>query len=119
MSRSVQSFGYRRRVVAGIAGVAILLAAARFVQTLWTAPATHTSGSLTAASDDSYEKGLLPFLRQYCADCHGDGAHEGDFTYDRYQDDGAVKRDRDVWTKVLKKMKSEAMPPADADKPPA
>src|SRR5262249_42725061 len=66
-----------------------------------------------------YEKGLLPFLRQYCADCHAGDSPEGDFAFDRYRDVAAVKRDRHVWTKVLKRLKVEAMPPPKADKPPA
>jgi mono/diheme cytochrome c family protein len=32
------------------------------------------------AAPASYEQALLPFLRQYCTACHGNGAHKGDFT---------------------------------------
>src|SRR5579872_4901360 len=67
----------------------------------------------------SYEQGLLPFLKQYCVDCHGDGAHKGDFRFDQYRDVDMLKRDRPVWTKALKLLKVGAMPPPEADTPPA
>ena len=67
----------------------------------------------------SFEQGLLPFLKHYCVDCHGGGAHSGDFSFDRYQSLDALKRDRHVWTKAMKLLKIEAMPPADAEPPPA
>src|SRR5437870_1824197 len=119
MSRSVPAAASRLRIVAIIGAAAILLAGARFVQTWLSAPIGPTAEGLTTSSRASYEKGLLPFLQQYCAECHGEGAHEGDFAYDRYRDLDAVKHDRHVWTKVLKKLKTEAMPPAEAEKPPA
>ena len=119
MRRSLSTASSRLRIVAVIGAVAILLAGARLAQTRLSAPIGSAAASLVADSHASYKKGLLPFLQQYCAECHGDGAHEGDFTYDRYKDLDAVKRDRHVWTKVLKNLKTEAMPPADADRPPA
>jgi mono/diheme cytochrome c family protein len=105
--------------VTGIAAIAVLWAGACLIYKWSSGCAVQTSESLAAVADDSYEKRLLPFLGQYCADCHGDGAHEGDFTYDRCDDLDALKRDRHVWTRVLKKLKTEAMPPADADQPSA
>ncbi len=76
---------------------------------------TAPSPALTA----SYEQGFLPFLKQYCADCHGDGAHKGDFRFDQYRDVEALKRDRHIWTKALKLLKVGAMPPPDGDVPSA
>jgi mono/diheme cytochrome c family protein len=77
-----------------------------------------TPKSLAMASSASYEQGLLPFLKKYCVDCHGAGAHSGDFSFERYRSVDELKRDRHVWTKALKLLKIEAMPPADADPPP-
>ena len=75
--------------------------------------------SLAMASPASYEQDFVPFLKKYCVDCHGDGAHSGDFSFDRYRNLDALKRDRHIWTKALKLLKIEAMPPADAEPPPA
>jgi len=65
----------------------------------------------------SYEKELLPFIKRYCSDCHGDGAQEGDFSLDRYTDLASIQHDRAVWTKLLKLLQLESMPPSTADQP--
>ena len=125
----------RQSIAAAIGAALVLLGVAGFLQA-WlsranaataegeTAPAAEPNrpGTAKAAAPEvtaSYELGLLPFLKQYCVDCHGDGAHKGDFSFDRYRDLDALKRDRQVWTKALKLLKIEAMPPADADVPPS
>lgn len=62
---------------------------------------------------------IEPFLQQYCADCHGDGADEGDFQI------GSLKRNLneqvnfDAWRLVHDRIKSGVMPPPDADQPTA
>jgi hypothetical protein len=106
----------RLRIVVVVGAMVLVLSGTRFLR-IWLSPPTVRPVPADARND--FEKDLLPFLQHYCADCHGDGGHEGDFTYDRYHDVEALKRDRHVWTKVLKNLKSEAMPPADADPPPA
>src|SRR5262245_13879510 len=63
---------------------------------------TSAAETNSAVPTGSFEQSLLPFLKKYCSECHGNGAHEGDFRYDRYADLDALKRDRYVWTKVLK-----------------
>lgn len=65
----------------------------------------------------TYEQDLLPFIRKYCADCHGNGAQEGDFSLDRYADLNSLHRDRAIWTKLLKLVELESMPPSSADQP--
>lgn len=98
-----------------LATLVILLAGTASVKTRFSVHAAEKP----AAAPATYEQGLLPFLRKYCVDCHGDGAHKGDFAFDRYRSLDALKRDRQVWTKVLKLLKFEVMPPASAVKPSA
>jgi len=128
------SWTSRQRIVAVLGAAAILFGFAGFLQTWLSRAAGSTASSGPAAPDEpnspgapkslamapsaGYEQGLLPFLKQYCVDCHGDGAHKGDFSFDRYKNLDALKRDRHIWTKALKLLKIEAMPPADADPPP-
>ena len=128
------SWTSRQSIAAAALAGAILLGVTGFLQTgLSTAAGSTPSGEPAASAEPnrpgagkgdaagvtaSYELGLLPFLKQYCVDCHGDGAHKGDFSFDRYRDLDALKRDRHVWTRRLKLLKIEAMPPADADTPP-
>jgi mono/diheme cytochrome c family protein len=114
---------YRQHLVAVTGAVAILLSGAGLLRTWFAASAgPNSAGAAESRAGDfaaSYEQGLLPFLRQYCRDCHGDGARKGEFAFDRYQDVDALKRDRAVWTKVLKLLKVGVMPPVDADQPSA
>jgi hypothetical protein len=125
----------QQRIVAVVVAAVMLFGFAAFLQTRLSMAAGSTASdgptapdgpnspgvpkSLAMASPASYEQGLLPFLKKYCVDCHGDGAHSGDFSFDRYRNLDALKRDRHIWTKALKLLKIEAMPPADADPPPA
>src|SRR5262245_44989163 len=97
----------RRLVVILLAAALILLASAEWFQ-------IHA-----AEGPAPYEQALLPFLRQYCIDCHSTAEHKGDFTFERYRNLDGLRLDRPVWTKVLKRLKSEVMPPPEADQPPA
>lgn len=101
------SHTFLHRNVCILGAVVILLAGTGIVHTC------------AAEGPAGYEQGLFPFLQKYCVDCHGAGEHEGEFAFDKYRDLDALQRDRPVWTKVLQRLKSEAMPPADADQPPA
>src|SRR5262245_42826048 len=92
-----------RLCLATLGTVAVLLVVASLLQPGSAVPAeplaSETAKKVPATVPDNYEKGLLPFLRQYCADCHAGDSPEGDFAFDRYRDVAAVKRDRHVWTK--------------------
>lgn len=55
-------------------------------------------------------------IRQYCFDCHGDGAAEGDFTLDSVAT-AATDGDPQLWWKVLKNVRARVMPPPDMDQP--
>ncbi len=103
----------------GAAG--FLVAAAAFLQPGLRGGSTQSGPppSAAAAPPDRFAHTLLPFLRRYCNDCHGDGSKEGDFAFDSYNDVAGMKRDREVWIKVLKRLKFEVMPPVDAERPPA
>ena len=111
----------RRQSVTCLGAAIVLLVGARFLQTRLEAPAEASraavQASVAATSPDRFKHELLPFLQHYCVDCHGGGSSEGDFAFDRYQDLDAVKRDRQLWTRVLKRLKFEVMPPVDADQP--
>lgn len=111
----------RRRSVVGIGLLVLLLAGVHCLQSWLSASARLGADSprLAAAAPDPFQREMLPFLRHYCIDCHAGESPEGDFAFDRYQNLDAVKRDRHVWTKVLKRLKFEVMPPVEADQPPA
>ncbi|MCO8124563.1 DUF1592 domain-containing protein [Stieleria sp. TO1_6] len=62
---------------------------------------------------------LAPFFNQYCADCHGDGANEGEFELDSLVSDLSDRKTFDAWQLVHDRISSGEMPPEDADKPTA
>jgi len=65
----------------------------------------------------TFEGDVAPFLKQYCGECHAEGAQEGDFAIDRYATLDSLKRDRTIWKKVFNLVKIGAMPPPDSPQP--
>lgn len=102
-------------------GVIWLLIQSSTHSTLQVVDAAESRGSPAAPVHPpaSYQKDLLPFIQKYCSDCHGNGSQEGDFALDRYTDLEGIRRDRAVWTKLLKLVQLESMPPSSADQPTA
>ncbi|MCA9262440.1 MAG: DUF1592 domain-containing protein [Planctomycetales bacterium] len=65
----------------------------------------------------AYVRTAVPFLQQYCSDCHaGDGA-EGGIDFDRFEESSQVQGHYDLWEKSARMIKAELMPPGDADQP--
>lgn len=67
--------------------------------------------------DHSFEQELLPFLKQYCYDCHSGDTAEAGMQLDRYQTKAAMLENRKQWEKILGILKIGAMPPEDMDAP--
>lgn len=76
--------------------------------------------SLTKAqAEESPAARAAPFLKQYCADCHGDGVNEGDFEIASLSSDFNKQSNFDAWKMVHDRIKSGVMPPPDAEQPTA
>jgi hypothetical protein len=59
-------------------------------------------------------------LTDSCADCHADGAEEGEFALESLLDDSASLADRfERWRKVAQRINDRSMPPADSEPMPA
>ena len=56
----------------------------------------------------------LPFLQQWCFDCHGDGASKGDFAMDATEPLTEIQ-----WDKIRRHVLLRTMPPDDKPSPPA
>ena len=56
-------------------------------------------------------------LRQYCFDCHGDGANEGELTLDEFAGANDQAKHPELGRKVFENLRSGVMPPIDAEKP--
>jgi len=59
---------------------------------------------------------VQPILKEYCYDCHGDGAKKGNVAFDELKPDDVVK-DHELWLKVLKNVRAGLMPPEKKSKP--
>lgn len=70
--------------------------------------------SRDARHDRTYRDDIQPLLAEYCTDCHSGAEAMGDIDLERFADLAAVRKDRETWEHVLKMLKSESMPPADA-----
>jgi len=65
--------------------------------------------SLSAGS--SFEKTVEPFLKANCLLCHNAKAKVGGLNLEQYPNAQAALKDREVWEKVLQKMRTGQMPP--------
>src|SRR5262249_37307455 len=74
-------------------------------------------GSTPSAS--SFQKDLLPFLKQHCYACHGNGKKRGELSLDSYRDELSLQKDRKVWDSVIHMIRSGEMPPAERPRPAA
>jgi len=63
------------------------------------------------ASAPSFAKDVAPFLTKHCHSCHGGGKNRGDLTLDKYQDEQAIVKDREVWENVIEMVRTGEMPP--------
>lgn len=69
-------------------------------------------------TDSKFASEVLPALRKYCVRCHSEkGAGGVDLA--QYPDAAAVKRNPEVWRRVARQLRSNAMPPPSAAQPSA
>ena len=54
---------------------------------------------------------ILPTLKTYCWDCHGDGVRKGDVNFDGCTNIQVLLADRRLWERVLNNVQSGEMPP--------
>ncbi len=69
------------------------------------------------ASEEKFQKQVLPFLKKYCLDCHGNGADEGGLTLDAFLKPEEFHANRKTAELVFKMLNAGAMPPEDGEQP--
>ena len=74
------------------------------------------SRSLAAAEQD-YKKQVEPLLKNYCYDCHGDGANKGDVSLDGSTNFTSHLGNRKLWLAVWQNLQTQMMPPAKKPQP--
>lgn len=72
--------------------------------------ASLAAPSLALAAPD-FPQVVLPFLQDYCLDCHDDTMREGDLDLSGFLSEDLVMADRSIWASVYEKIESHQMPP--------
>jgi len=72
----------------------------------------------SAAGVAQFHKEVQPLLQTYCYECHGDGNSKGDLAFDELTSTNEIL-DHELWSKVLKNVRSGLMPAGKAPHPTA
>jgi len=88
-----------------------------FAFTLLVSSASGQAQSSTASSLSEFRKSIQPVLKEFCYDCHADGANKGKVAFDEFKSDQAVLEDHDLWLKALKNLRAGLMPPPKKPQP--
>ncbi len=65
-----------------------------------------------------FRKDIQPLLKEYCSDCHADGAKKGGVAFDEFKSDEIVMN-HELWLKVLRNTRAGLMPPEKKPRPSA
>ena len=71
------------------------------------------------AAGTSFENTVQPFLKSNCVLCHNAKLKVGGLVLDGYSDSKTALQDRDIWEKVVQKLRTGQMPPKGIPAPPA
>lgn len=76
-------------------------------------------GVVNAAPADRvpHRENIQPVLKEFCYDCHADGANKGGVSFDTFTSEKAMLEDHDLWLKVLKNLRAGLMPPPKKPQP--
>jgi len=74
---------------------------------------------VSLASDASFEKSIEPFLKNHCFQCHNSKLKIGGLSLEPYRDSKSALQDRELWEKVVQKLRTGQMPPKGMPVPPA
>lgn len=66
-----------------------------------------------------FQMEIQPLLKEFCYDCHGDGANKGNVAFDEFKSAQAALENRELWWKALKNLRGALMPPPKKPQPSA
>lgn len=73
----------------------------------------------TAGAEEEFSRAIRPLIRQYCLSCHSTSQKIGELDLERFSDAAAVRRDLQVWPRVVHMVESGQMPPEASPQPSA
>jgi len=94
-------------------GVALTIATAALAAAI----AMSTSGQLLGQTDD-FDAAVRPVLTGTCAQCHNSRLLSGSLNVEEILSAESLVQRRDVWEKVLRRLRAGDMPPAGSPRPP-
>lgn len=80
-------------------------------------PAANPTTGKGRSANELYVAQVVPFIKQYCLECHTSKKPDAELHFDRYKDVAAIEADAKTWQKVLEMLQSSAMPPDDKPQP--
>ena len=69
------------------------------------------------ADKKTFDETVAPFLKRYCAECHGESGNESDVVLSSIRFDLASGHDMELWKTVLRQLHVEEMPPTTSEQP--
>jgi hypothetical protein len=85
----------------------------------WTVLLLLGVNTLLAADDQEslFRASVQPILKEYCYDCHGDGAKKGGVAFDDFKTPAEMVENHELWLKALKNLRAGIMPPPKKPQP--
>jgi mono/diheme cytochrome c family protein len=84
----------------------------------WTGAACLADEAVEHRLERTFAHTVLPFLATHCAECHMDGAAEGDLDLGKFAAMEQVVDEHERWALVLERLETEKMPPEEASSHP-
>jgi hypothetical protein len=76
------------------------------------------------ASSSAFHAAVVPFVKQYCSDCHNAQDNSGGLSFDRYLSASNASKlgsetatDTSLWEKAIRRLRARQMPPEEAPRP--
>src|SRR6516164_4886680 len=98
----------------GVFGMSVLIAAAGAL-----GPGKSAAQKAGNKPADVFAREVAPLLTKYCIKCHGGPRPKGELALDKFKDELAALKKRQIWEKVAHNLRSGDMPPESKPKPTA
>lgn len=79
--------------------------------------ASNSASNPAPAGFARFQSDVLPILKEYCFDCHGDGMNKGKVAFDEFKTHDELLAKKELWMAVLKNLRAGLMPPEKKPRP--
>src|SRR4051794_6690717 len=69
------------------------------------------------SAQGSFDQVVVPFVQANCAACHNDQLKTAGLSLSQYRERESMLRDRDLWEKVVRRVRADEMPPKGLPRP--